>query len=327
MLKAILLILLGFLFLVKGADFLVDGASEIAKRFHISEIVIGLTVISFGTTMPELFVSTTSALQGYTDMAIGNAIGSIISNLLLILGLSAVLQSIDLKRETRLIDVPISIIISIVFMWMCNSQKSISRAEGIIFIGMLVLFVIYTIIMAIKGEEFNAEDNEDSKTPQEDEEATINGDDKYNVVKNILRILLGIIALKFGGDFTVNNALVVAEHFNLSEKIIGVTILAIGTSLPELVTCVSAAIKKKSDIAIGNVLGANILNILLIVGVSAIIKPMAYNISYNKDLIVIIVATILLEIFAFIPPRGKMNRLNGMIYLMIYLGYMINLFV
>ena len=324
MLKAILLILFGFLFLVKGADFLVDGASEIAKKFHISEIIIGLTIISFGTTMPELFVSTTSALGGHTDMAIGNAIGSIISNLLLILGLSSVLQSIDLKKQTRFIDVPISIVIAIIFMFMCNTENFISRTEGIIFIVMLALFVTYTIVMAIKGKKFNDEDDENNKQQSEENaDSTKN----YNVFKSILKVLLGIVALKFGGDFTVNNAVIVAEYFGLSEKIIGVTILAVGTSLPELVTCVSAAIKKKSDIAIGNVLGANILNILLIVGVSAIIKPMSYNISYNKDLIIIIIATTLLEIFAFIPPTKKMSRFNGLTYLDIYIGYMINLFM
>ena len=316
---SIVLIIVGFILLIKGADFLVDGSSNIAKKFHIPEIIIGLTIISIGTSMPELFVSTTSALEGHTDMAIGNVLGSNICNLFLILGLSAMIQSIELKRETRLIEIPITLVITIIFMVICNIENNITKAEGIVLILIFILFIIYTIIMAFKGEQFDKEDSIEEKEVKEKQ--------KTSTIKDLTYIVLGIIALKIGGDLAVDNAVKVAQIFNLSEKIISVTILAVGTSLPELVTSVSAAIKGKSDIAIGNILGSCIFNILLIIGVSAVIKPIIYNVSYNKDLIILIIGTLILALFPIIPPKNKMSKINGLIYLLLYIGYMISLFV
>ena len=321
MFLSLILIIIGFIFLVKGADILVDGASNIAKKFNIPEIVIGLTIVSLGTTMPELFVSTTSALEGHTDMAIGNVIGSIAANLLLILGLTTVLNPIDLKKETRFIEIPISMFIFIVFMYMCNTGKVITPKEGRALIIMLIAFLIYTVIMAIKGKEF-----EEGRIKNENITPLQKGKKKrQNAFWDFAKIIIGIIALKYGGEFTVNNAQTIAEFIGMSEKLIGVTILAVGTSLPELITCISAAIKKKTDIAVGNIIGANILNILLIVGVSSIIKPLKYNMTYNVDLGLIIISTIMLEMFAFIPPIKKMSRDNGFIYVMIYITYVFNL--
>lgn len=316
---SVILILVGFVLLIKGADFLVDGSSNIAKKFHIPEIVIGLTIVSIGTSMPELFVSITSAINGYADMAVGNAIGSNICNLLLILGMSTVIKSIQFKRETRLIEIPMCLAITIIFFVICNIGQNITRVESIILIALFMLFIAYTVIMARKGEEFDKKDN--------DGEEIQNDKTQISVVKSIIFIILGIIGLKFGGDLTVNNAVIIAQKFNISEKIISLTILAIGTSLPELVTSVSAAIKGKSDIAIGNIVGSNIFNILLIIGVSSAIKPIVYNISYNKDIIILIAGTLLLSLFPIIPPKNKMTRVNGVIYLLLYAGYMISLFI
>lgn len=315
MVIAMVLILVGFVLLIKGADFLVEGASNVAKKFHIPEIIIGLTIISIGTSMPELFVSITSALEGHTDMAIGNVLGSNICNLFLILGLSSIIQAITIKRETRLIEIPICLIISIFFMAICNRGNDISRIEGISFILLFALFILYTIVMAFKGKQF---DGEEKQIEQEEK--------KGSVLKDGIAIILGILALKIGGDLTVNQAVKVAEMFHLSEKIISVTILAIGTSLPELVTSVSAAIKGKSDIAIGNILGSCIFNMLLIIGVSAVISPIEYNVSYNKDVIILIIGTFILSLFPFIPPKNKMSRANGVIYILMYLAYMMLLF-
>lgn len=315
MVIAMVLILVGFVLLIKGADFLVEGASNVAKKFHIPEIIIGLTIISIGTSMPELFVSITSALEGHADMAIGNVLGSNICNLFLILGLSSIIQAITIKRETRLIEIPICLVISIFFMAICNRGNDISRIEGISFILLFALFILYTIVMAFKGEQF---DGEEKQIEQEEK--------KGSVLKDGIAIVLGILALKIGGDLTVNQAVKVAEMFHLSEKIISVTILAIGTSLPELVTSVSAAIKGKSDIAIGNILGSCIFNMLLIIGVSAVISPIAYNVSYNKDVIILIIGTFILSLFPFIPPKNKMSRANGVIYILMYLAYMMLLF-
>lgn len=318
MFLSIVLIIIGFALLIKGADFLVDGASNVAKRFHIPEIIIGLTIISIGTSMPELFVSITSAIDGYPDMAMGNVIGSNIVNLLFILGLSSIIKSVAFKRETRLIEIPICLFISIAFMIICNIGQDVSRVDGIILIALFILFIMYTIFMAFKGEEFDKENDaiEDEKDDK----------NKSSTLKDILFIILGIIALKFGGDLAVDNAVNVAKILGLSEKIISITILAIGTSLPELVTSVSAAIKGKSDIAIGNILGSNIFNMLLIIGTSSLIKPIVYNMSYNKDMIILIAATAILSLFPIIPPKNKMSRMNGAIYVIMYLGYMVSLF-
>ena len=315
----ILLIILGFVLLIKGADFLVDGASNIAKKFHIPEIIIGLTIVSIGTSMPELFVSITSAIQGRSDMAIGNVIGSNIANLLLILGLSSVVRPVKFKRETRLIEMPLCLIISVIFAVLCNIGHDISRFDSSVLIILFALFIMYTIIMAKQGEDFDKEDEDfDEKAKEKTSKSTI---------KDIIFLIAGIILLKIGGDLTVDNAVKVAQSFNLSEKIISVTILAIGTSLPELVTSVSAAFKGKSDIAIGNILGSNIFNMLLIIGVSSMISPINYNISYNTDMIFLVAGMILLALFPVIPPKNKMTRWNGILYLYMYVAYMISLFV
>ena len=314
MIESILLIIVGFFLLIKGADFLVDGSSKIAKKFHIPEIIIGLTIVSIGTSMPELFVSITSALDGYSDMAVGNVIGSNIANLLLILGLSTVISSVKFKRETRLIEIPLCLIFTVIFLVLCNIGQDISMLDALILIALFIAFILYTIVMAFKGEKFDSKDN--------DEEIEETDEKSDSTLKNIIYVIVGIIALKFGGDLTVNNAVNVAKIIGLSEKIISLTILAVGTSLPELVTSVSAAIKGKSDIAIGNILGSNIFNMLLIIGVSGLIKPIIYNVSYNMDMTILIIATIVLSLFPVIPPKNKMSRFNGILYLILFGIYM-----
>lgn len=266
MILSSILIVIGFVLLIVGADLLVDGASGIAKNFHIPEIIIGLTIVSIGTSMPELFVSITSALDGYSDMAIGNIVGSNLSNLLLILGLSATIKPVFFQKETRIYEIPMCLFVTGLLMYFCNTGTGISRQEG-------------------------------------------------------------IMGLKVGGDLTVNNAVDIANYFNLSEKLISLTILAVGTSLPELVTSVTAAIKGNSDIAIGNIIGSNIFNILLIIGTSAFITPITYNITYNFDFTVLLVSSIILALFPFIPPKNEMSRMNGIVYLLIYAGYMAILFI
>lgn len=317
MIIEILWIALGFILLIKGADFLVDGSSNIAKKFHIPEIIIGLTIVSIGTSMPELFVSITSAIDGYPDMAVGNVIGSNLCNLLLILGISTVIKSIKFKKETRLIEIPMTLAITVILFIMCNIGQDITRTEGIILIVLFIWFIGYTIYMAKKGEKFNPE------TTVVDLQET----NKVSIVKSIFSVIIGIIALKFGGDFVVEHAVVVAKALNISEKVISLTIIAIGTSLPELVTSVTAAIKGDSDIAIGNILGSNIFNILLILGVSAIITPINYSVSYNNQILVLIIGTILLALFPFIGKKNEMTRTNGFAYLILYAIYIGGLLV
>jgi len=311
MVKAILLIVLGFILLIKGADFLVDGASDIAKKLHIPEIIIGLTIVSIGTSMPELFVSTKAALEGSADISLGNIIGSNICNLLLILGLSAFIKPVKFQKETIKIEIPMCLGITILFFILCNTGKMLSRVEGILFLHLFLMFILYTIYMGTQG----------------DNKFSFGREKKISLPKSILLLLLGIVGLKYGGDFTVDNAVYIAQRLNISEKIISMTVLAIGTSLPELVTSVTAAIKGDSDIAIGNIIGSNIFNILLIIGLSAAITPLTYNVSYNIQMFTLMFAMILLAIFPFIKPKNVMSRFNGLVYLIAYIGYMIVLFI
>lgn len=319
-----ILIIIGFILLVKGADFLVEGSSDIAKRFHIPEIVIGLTIVSIGTSLPELLVSLNSATKGYSDMSLGNVIGSNLCNFLLILGVSASIRRLKLKKETRYIEIPLAILYTIIFIIICNTGNMITRPEAVIFILMFSAFIGYTVAMGIKGEKY-------------DEEAPIDEDDNVekaakernpgSLFRNIIQILIGIVALKFGGDFIVDNAIVIAEYFNISEKIISLTIIAIGTSLPELVTSVIAALKGNSDISVGNIIGSNIFNMTFIIGTSALIKPIAFNVEYNTDLIILFVASMGLFLFQYIPPKNMMSKRNGVMYLAGYFAYMISMFI
>ena len=319
-----ILIIIGFVLLIKGADFLVEGSSDIAKRFHIPEIVIGLTIVSIGTSLPELLVSLNSATKGYSDMSLGNVIGSNICNLLLILGTSASIRRLKLKKETRYIEVPLCILYTIIFTLLCNTSNMITRVEAVILILMFSAFIGYTVAMGIKGEKYDEEAPIDE---DDDVEKAAKEKDPGSLWRNVIQILIGIVALKFGGDFIVDNAVIIAEYFNISEKIISLTIIAIGTSLPELVTSVVAALKGSSDISVGNIIGSNIFNMTFIIGVATLIKPITFNIEYNIDLIILFVASIGLFLFQYIPPKNMMSKRNGVMYLAGYVAYMISLFV
>ena len=309
MIISVFFIIVGFALLILGADWLVNGASSIAKKFHIPEIIIGLTIVSIGTSMPELFVSTTSALEGLSDMSIGNVVGSNLCNLLLILGLSTIIKPVKFQKETRLFEIPMCLIFTVIFIVLCNTGGTINKVEAVLLLLLFLLFITYTIFMAKK--QSSQEKQEEVKTQKK----------LLPILKDILLIILGVIGLKIGGDLAVNNAVNIANYFGVSEKIIGLTILAVGTSLPELVTSVTAAIKGNSDIAIGNIIGSNIFNMLLIIGVAAFINPISYNFSYNMDLIVLVVATLILALFPVIPPKNEMSRANGIIYFLMYVGY------
>ena len=308
----IILIIIGFILLIKGADILVEGSSAIAKKMHISEIIIGLTIVSIGTSMPELVVSTTSAIEGYSDMSVGNIIGSNICNLLLILGLSAIIKPVKFQQQTKWIENPLSIILTMIFCIMCNINQDINRTEGTLLIILFILFLIYAVVMGIKSQKKEVLMQLDEKQ-------------KINTLKNTMLIILGIAILKIGGDLVVHNSEQIARILKVSDKIISLTIVAIGTSLPELVTSVTAAIKGDSDIAIGNIVGSNIFNMLLIIGLSALITPINYNITYNAQIIILFIGMILMLIFPFIKPKNIMSRTNGLICVILYIIYLINL--
>lgn len=319
MVVSIILILLGFLLLVKGADFLVEGASNIAHKFHIPEIVIGLTIVSIGTSLPELVVSLTSALEGHSDIAIGNVVGSNITNLMLILGMCAVIRPLEMKKETRIFEAPMTVIATVMFFLMCNtgisSFSKVSRVEGCILLAFCVLFIIYNLIMAKRGNEFDKEEG-----TREQREVKI-----VPTIQSLGAIVIGIVGLKIGGDLVVDNAVNIASMLGISETLISLTIVAVSTSLPELVTSVTATYKGDTDMAIGNVIGSQLFNILLVIGASATISPIIYDISYNTDMLVLLVASILLLICPYIGVKNHLGRIQGAVYVTSYILYTIGL--
>jgi len=236
--------------------------------------------------------------------------------MLLILGVASSIRAVKFQKQTRLIEIPLLLGFTLIFISICNTGIEITRPEAIFLILLFTLFIIYTIIMSKKSDEFAKEEKE--VFPEEEKNVPI--------LKSIFLVALGIVALKIGGDLTVDNAVAIAQKFNLSEKIISLTILAIGTSLPELVTSVTAAIKGNSDIAIGNIIGSNIFNMLLIIGVSALISPITYNVTYNIQMTIFVLSIIMLALFPIIPPKNEMSRGNGITYLIWYVIYLIILF-
>ena len=318
MVTYILLILLGFLLLIKGADFLVDGASNIAKKFHIPELVIGLTIVAIGTSMPELMVSLNASIKGLSDISIGNIIGSNISNLLLILGVTSIISPLVFKRETKIFESPFTLIITIIFFLFANfsllgNDLKISRIEGIVLLLLCVLFFIYNFIMAKKGKEFDGDKTKISKKEEK----------KISIFRSIILIILGILGLKLGGDFVVENVRKLALELGISEKLVSLTIVAFSTSLPELITSITATKKGDEDMAIGNIIGSNILNILLIIGISSVISPINYSVSYNIDMYLLIGASFIFMLYPFIGKKNTMTRFNGAIFVTTYIIYMI----
>ena len=322
MLLNIIIIIIGFVLLIKGADFLVDGASEIAKRFHIPEIVIGLTIVAIGTSMPELVVSVTSALEGHSDLAIGNVVGSNIANMFLILGVCSIIKPLIFKKETRIFEIPFTIFATILLFFLCINGSGeqiniITREEGIILLVFCVLFIIYNLIMAKKGEEFDKENRILEIRTEENE--------KVPLWESLFGIIIGIVGLKLGGDLVVNNSVEIAQILGISEKLISLTIVAFSTSLPELITSIAATKKGETDMAIGNILGSQLFNILLIIGVSAALKPICYSKNYNSNIILLIVGSIMLGLFPFIGKKNEMTRVNGISFVLIYIVYLISI--
>lgn len=323
----ILLTALGFFLLVVGADILVDGAGSVAKKFKIPVIVIGLTIVAIGTSMPEMVVSTAAAITGHSDISIGNVVGSNIANLLFILGVCAVIKPLKFKKQTKLIENFIAIATTIILCLVCmipnhitpampegiatNQSLSaipilqITRVEGIFLLISFALFICYTIWI--------------SKKANDEEEVEIK---ELSLFKSCAFIVLGVIALKFGGDLVVEYVSAIAKAIGITERVISLTIVAFGTSLPELITSINATKKGEVDMAIGNIIGSGIFNILLILGVSAVISPINYAVNYNFDLIVLLIATIIFAIFPFVGQKDHMSKREGIFFILAYLGYL-----
>ncbi|MDZ4714587.1 MAG: calcium/sodium antiporter [Cytophagales bacterium] len=317
MLFPILLLLIGFVVLIKGADFLVNGASSVAKQKGISNIAIGLTVVALGTSMPEMIVSVFSAVDGRPDAAFGNVIGSNNFNILLILGLSGAISPLVVQRNTIKYEVPLSFLAAFLLFFLVNDAiwgggsilhptgGVLSRLDSFILLALFIVFLWYIYrTMRVSSE---AEEGEPIKI--------------YTTPISIGLIVLGLAMLVGGGKLVIDNAVSIAQEFGMSEKLIGLTILAIGTSLPELATSLVAAYRRNTDIAIGNVVGSNIFNILLILGVTGTITPVNYSAALNFDLLVFMGSTILLMIFMFTLNARKLDRWESLILVMSYIVY------
>lgn len=304
----------GFVLLIKGADIFVAGASSIGLKLKVPQIVIGLTVVAFGTTLPELFINIAGSLAQNNDIVLGNIVGSNIFNILMILGTASLIYPITANRNTVWREIPFVILVSIILFILSNDQlfgeeKSvISRGDGIILLIFLGYFLYYLFKL--------------TKTSNDDEEPEIR---ELAGIKIVLFIIAGIAGLIIGGNLVVDSAVKIARYFNLSDKIIALTIISVGTGLPEFVTSIVAAFKKNSNIALGNIVGSNIFNILLVIGTSSIIYPIKYSPEmYTFDYLILIISSLILFITMFVLKKAKISKIEGLVMVLmyfIYIGY------
>lgn len=302
-----LLLVIGFVLLMKGADWFVEGASGIADKFGIPQLVIGLTIVAMGTSLPEAAVSITSALKGSAGITIGNVVGSNIMNVLVILGLTAVIHVIPVKQSTVRYEIPFTIIVTALLAVLGLADHRVSRPEGAVLWGFMILYLLYLLKMAKNGENREEAD----------------AGEKAGAFRLVMMVAAGAVMIVFGSDVTVDAATELAVIFGMSDRVIGLTIVAFGTSLPELVTSVTAAMKGKTDIAVGNIVGSNIFNILFVVGTSALITPVEYKAEFLVDSITAVAAVVLLLVC--VAGKKRLGRLGGAVMLAGYAAYFVYL--
>jgi cation:H+ antiporter len=306
---AILFLVGGFILLIKGAEWLIDGASSLALRFSISEIVVGLTVVAFGTSSPELIVNIVAAFKGNYDISIGNIVGSNIANIWLILGISGIIRPLPTRKNTIWREMPFALLAVAVLIVLVNdrllnaSVNMLSRGDGVVLLLFFVIFIVY--IFAIS--KVDVVDSPEIK--------------ERKVRQIVILIAVGLAALLFGGKLVVDNAVILARQLQISDRVIGLTIMAVGTSLPELFTSAVAAYKRKADIAIGNIIGSNIFNILFILATTSLIAPLPFSNIVNVDLMVLFLASTLLFITMFTGKRRILDRWEAIVFVMLYFGY------
>ena len=324
-----LMIILGFALLVFGADMLVKGASNIAKKFHIPEMLIGLTIVAIGTSAPELIITITSTQSSSTDLIIGNAIGSNLCNLLLILGLMAIIRPVKIDKEARNFHIPMAFLASLVILLMGlgilgNSTQYINQMEGFF---LIILFVVYFSYPIVKEFEDIVNSYKKEKLERKNLSNKNSRKKKINIPLSLLLIVVGVLLLKYGGDFVVDSATNIALYFNIPERVIGLTVVAIGTALPELVTSIFAVIRKDTDLAVGNLIGSCVLNLFLILGIGAMITPLEFTPDFIQNLILLCSMTFVLWLFNFMGKRDTITRPKGLVLLGVFALYMFSLFV
>ena len=301
------LLIVGFVMLIKGADWFVEGASSIADRFGIPQLVIGLTIVAIGTSAPEAAVSISAAFKGSAEITIGNILGSNILNVLLILGVTSVICRVPVEKSTIRYEIPATIFIMVLMAYMGLKDQIITRLEGVILWVFMLLYLAYLLWMAKNG---NSQEEETPVTQK-------------SIPVLLGYVVVGIVLIVWGSDIAVEAATVIAKIFSMSERLIGLTIVALGTSLPELVTSVTAARKGKSDIAVGNIVGSNIFNILFVIGTTALITPVPYSLSFTFDSFVAVGAMVLL--FGCVLPKKALTRMGGVLLLAGYAAYFVKL--
>lgn len=315
-----ILLILGFIFLIKGADMLVKASSSFARRLHLSEMIIGLTIVSFGTSLPELIVTITASMDGKSDLGLGNVLGSNIANILFILGVAALIRPLPIPRDTYFIEIPFSLLAALLLGFLANTalfdspHGYISRYDSLVLLYFFGLFMVYVFVVARNNEATKEE-----KTSGE------NSNHRMGSGHAALWFFLGIGGLFLGGQWIVSSATFIAQNFGLSESFIGLTIIAIGTSLPELVTSAVAAYRANTAMAVGNAIGSNIFNILWIIGVSGLITPIEFKPDTNNDIVMIILSTSTLIMAIIVGKRPRISRWEGLLFLIVYVGYIIHL--
>ncbi len=321
MLADILLIIFGFFILIKGADLLLQAATSIAKKFGLSEMLIGLTVVALGTSLPEIFITITSSLGGHSDLIIGNAIGSCICNFLLVIGITSLIRPVKFDKRIVNRHLPIGLGAMCLLLFLGNTDKvgdlsTITRWQGIVLLICTIIYIIYTIY-----EEKQISNNKISKEIKED----VNEKGKHSVLVIIIYMVLGILGLKFGSDFVVDSSISIAKILGLSEKFIGMTIVAIGTALPEIITGILAARKNETDLLLGNISGSNILNLCLLIGLGAVINPLIFTSDFNISILILICVTVLLQFVAVLNKKSELDYRKGMILILVYIIYILGM--
>lgn len=304
----IVLLAIGFAMLIKGADWFVEGASAVADRLGIPLIVIGLTIAAMGTSLPEAAVSISAATKGSAGITIGNVVGSNIMNVLVILGLTGVIRKVAVQKNTIRYEIPFTILITALLAGLGLTDQKINRFEGVILWAFMILYLAYLYWLTKHGVPLGDMPEVDKSEP---------------VWKMIVMIVVGIVMIVWGSDISVDAATALAKMFGMSERLIGLTIVAFGTSLPELVTSVTAAIKGKADIAVGNIVGSNIFNILFVVGTTALITPVTYSSDFLVDSLVAVATMILLLVC--VARKKELGRPAGIVMLLVYAGYFVYL--
>lgn len=310
--SAVLFMILGFALLIKGADLLVDGAASVARRLRVSELVIGLTVVAFGTSTPELAVNILASIRGNTEIAIGNVLGSNIANVLLILGISALIRPLSVTKGTVWKEIPFSLLAAVVLFFVANDRlldggpaSIITRIDGLVLLSFFTIFLYYSVSIA-------------SDVAGISEQVPIVS---HALPKSLLFIVIGLAGLILGGNWIVKGATAIGRQLGMSESLVGLTIVAVGTSLPELATSALAARKGNVEIAVGNIVGSNIFNIFFVLGVSAIINPLAFMATGNLDLVAVMLASTLLFLFMFTGKHRRLDRWEAAVFILLYALY------